>query len=47
MVMSRGVCTTERLAHALKNPNGSFHKQAIISSQTMAVRNTLLSTTRL
>lgn len=46
MAVSRGIYTTERLAHALKNPNGSFHKQAIISSQTWQ-SGTLLSTTRL
>lgn len=37
------VCTTEQsLAHSLKKPNGSFNRQAIISSQTTDVRNTLL-----
>lgn len=37
------VCTTEQSLNSLKNPNGSFNRQAIISSQTTEVRNTVLS----
>lgn len=37
------VCTTEQSLNSLKKPNGSFNRQAIISSQTTEVRNTVLS----
>ena len=37
------VCTTEQSLNSLKKPNGSFNRQAIISSQTTEVRNTALS----
>lgn len=39
----RDVCTTEQSLNSLKKPNGSFNRQAIISSQTTEVRNTALS----
>lgn len=39
----RDISTTEQSLSSLQKPNGSFSRQAIISSQTTEVRNTALS----
>lgn len=41
------ICTTEQFAHSLKNPNGSFNRQAIISSQNHCSQEYTVVTTRL